>query len=135
TKNERGFLPYTPLDLDPQESDIQIEFSPHPVLTPPLGKVTPASDTPIDQIVPVYPLFDACQSIKEYYNCVDDPENQLITDDEYMAGLETCLQQVEELLTHNINNTIEPEDLMLLRRLQNEVKAELAQLQSSVSDR
>lgn len=122
TKDERGCLPYTPFHLDPDESDIQIEFSPHPVATPPSENVSPLDDLQSSGL-----SFDTLQSIKKCYGCVDDPENQLITHDEYAAGLETCLQQVEELLTHNIDNTIEPEDLMLLRRLQNEVKAELAE--------
>jgi hypothetical protein len=130
TNNQRDFSVYTPFHLDPEEYDIQIEFSPHPVLTPPSQNVSSLED-----LQPSGLGFDALPSIKKCYTYVDDPENQLITDDEYMAGLETCLQQVEELLTHNIDHTIEPEDLILLRRLQNEVKAELAQLQSSVSDR
>jgi hypothetical protein len=74
----------------------------------------------------------------ESYGCIDYPgktdvENLAITHDEFAAGLETCLQQIDELLTNNIDNTIEPEDFILLQRLQNEVELELAQLQQRVA--
>ncbi|MEA5566466.1 hypothetical protein [Anabaena sp. UHCC 0399] len=74
----------------------------------------------------------------EGYGCVDypskaDEENLAITHDQFVAALETCLQQIDELLTNNIDNTIELEDFILLQRLQNEVELEIAQLQQRLA--
>ncbi|HIK05736.1 MAG TPA: iron uptake porin [Trichormus sp. M33_DOE_039] len=143
--------PLHPHTLDPEESDMRAEFSPYSSLTPSLEDAKPESDEGMTQIVPVSQLddvqptdwaFEALQSIGERYGCTDYSGktydgNRAISRYEFAAGLETCLQQIEELLTNNRDNTIEPEDLIVLQRLQNEVKEELAQLQQrvEVSDR
>ncbi|WP_427161564.1 iron uptake porin [Aliinostoc sp. HNIBRCY26] len=140
-----GNLP-NPYTLDPETSDIKAEFSPYPALAQSPEIAAPESDEAMTQVLPVSQLddvqptdwaFDALQSIGERYGCTDYPGktydgDRPISRYEFAVGLETCLQQIEELLTSNRDHTIEQEDLIILQRLQNEVKEELAQLQQRV---
>ncbi|WP_041555444.1 iron uptake porin [Nostoc sp. PCC 7524] len=129
----------------PDEPDMRAEFSPSvdDISSPDALE----SDDPMTQVIPVSQLddvqpsdwaFGALQSIGERYGCVNYAGktysgNRAISRYEFAAGLEACLQQIDELITSNRDNTIEPEDLILLQRLQAEVKEELAQLQQKVT--
>ncbi|RCJ39715.1 S-layer protein [Nostoc minutum NIES-26] len=131
-----------------QKPESTEEFSPSPyplVSNSPLIYPTPESDTQepdnqmsqvtsvsqLDDVQPSDWVFGALQSIVERYGCI--PKSSVgiraVSRYEFAAGLNTCLEQINELITSNKINTINNEDLILLQRLQAEFQGELKQLQ------
>ncbi|MFN6561758.1 MAG: iron uptake porin [Nostoc sp. ChiSLP01] len=105
------------------------------------------SDDPMSQVNSVSQLedvqpsdwaFGALQSLVERYGCIAGYAdgtylgNRSITRYEFAAGLNACLEKINEAIANNKLNTLNDEDLILLQRLQGEFKAELQQLQQRV---
>jgi hypothetical protein len=97
--------------------------------------------TSVSQLTDVRPTdwaFQALQSLVERYGCiVGYPDrtyrgNQALTRYEFAAGLNACLDRVQELLSVVGNDYIRKEDLAALQRLQEEFAAELATLRGRV---
>ncbi|MGJ5631808.1 iron uptake porin [Nostoc sp. CALU 1950] len=120
-----------------QENTEEFSLSPHP----------PDSDNPMSQVTSVSQLedvqpsdwaFDALQSLVERYGCIAGYAdgtylgNRTISRYEFAAGLNACLEKINEAIANNKINTVNNEDLILLQRLQGEFKAELQQLQQRV---
>ncbi|MEH2135839.1 iron uptake porin [Nostoc sp.] len=112
-----------------------------------LSPQSPDSDNPMSQVTSVSQLkdvqpsdwaFAALQSLGERYGCIagyDDGTylgNRNISRYEFAAGLNACLEKINEAIANNKINTVKNEDLVLLQRLQGEFKAELLQLQQRV---
>ncbi|MFN6540916.1 MAG: iron uptake porin [Nostoc sp. EkiNYC01] len=131
-----------------KESD---ENYPHPPIPPsphlPLSHDSPDSDNPMSQVNSVSQLedvqpsdwaFGALQSLVERYGCIagyaDDTYlgNRTISRYEFAAGVNACLEKINEAIANNKLNTVNNEDLILLQRLQGEFQAELQQLQQRV---
>ncbi|MDZ8188854.1 MAG: iron uptake porin [Nostoc sp. ChiSLP02] len=125
-----------------KESD---KNSPHLPLSQSLN--SPDSDNPMSQVTSVSQLedvqpsdwaFGALQSLVERYGCIAGYAdgtylgNRSISRYEFAAGLNACLEKINEALANNTLNTVNNEDLILLQRLQGEFKAELQQLQQRV---
>ncbi len=120
-----------------QKNIEEFSLSPHP----------PDSDNPMSQVTSVSQLedvqpsdwaFDALQSLVERYGCIAGYAdgtylgNRTISRYEFAAGLNACLEKINEAIANNKINTVNNEDLILLQRLQGEFKAELQQLQQRV---
>ncbi|MFW9262825.1 iron uptake porin [Nostoc sp. CALU 546] len=120
-----------------QKNIEEFSLSPHP----------PDSDNPMSQVTSVSQLedvqpsdwaFDALQSLVERYGCIAGYTdgtylgNRTISRYEFAAGLNACLEKINEAIANNKINTVNNEDLILLQRLQGEFKAELQQLQQRV---
>ncbi|ODG99534.1 S-layer protein [Nostoc sp. KVJ20] len=121
-----------------QKNIEEFSLSPHP----------PDSDNPMSQVTSVSQLedvqpsdwaFDALQSLVERYGCIAGYTdgtylgNRTISRYEFAAGLNACLEKINEAIANNqVNTTVNNEDLILLQRLQGEFKAELQQLQQRV---
>ncbi|QMS91799.1 iron uptake porin [Nostoc edaphicum CCNP1411] len=120
-----------------QENTEEFSLSLHP----------PDSDNPMSQVTSVSQLedvqpsdwaFDALQSLVERYGCIAGYAdstylgNRTISRYEFAAGLNACLEKINETIANNKINTVNNEDLILLQRLQGEFKAELQQLQQRV---
>ncbi|MEJ6484488.1 iron uptake porin [Nostoc punctiforme UO1] len=97
--------------------------------------------TSVSQLKDVQPsdwAFDALQSLVERYGCIAGYEdgnylgNRTISRYEFAAGLNACLEKINEAIANNKINTVNSEDLILLQRLQSEFKEELQQLQQRV---
>jgi len=97
--------------------------------------------TSVSQLTDVKPTdwaFQALQSLVERYGCiVGYPDqtyrgNQYLTRYEFAAGLNACLDKVQELIQSNTSGFATKEDLDTLKRLQEEFAAELATLRSRV---
>ena len=82
--------------------------------------------------------FQALQSLVERYGCIAGyPDktyrgNQALTRYEFAAGLNACLDRVNELIASGTANLVKKEDLVALQRLQEEFAAELATLRGRV---
>jgi len=96
-----------------------------------------AQITSVSQLSDVQPTdwaFQALQSLVERYGCVTGyPDgtyrgNQNLSRYEFAAGLNACLDRVNELIAAGTADFVSTEDLASLQRLQEEFAAELATL-------
>ena len=100
-----------------------------------------AQVTSVSQLSDVQPTdwaFQALQSLVERYGCIAGyPDgtyrgNRALTRYEFAAGLNACLDRVNELIATATANLVTREDLATLQRLQEEFAAELATLRGRV---
>ncbi|MFB2921954.1 MULTISPECIES: iron uptake porin [Aerosakkonema] len=96
--------------------------------------------TSVSQLRDVQPTdwaFQALQSLVERYGCIEGyPDrtyrgNRALTRYEFAAGLNSCLNRIQELIG-TIRPDVSAEDLERLRRLQEEFRAELTTLRGRV---
>lgn len=102
---------------------------------------TLAQVTSVSQLSDVQPTdwaFQALQSLVERYGCIAGyPDstyrgNRALTRYEFAAGLNACLDRVNELIAAATSESVTREDLATLQRLQEEFAAELATLRGRV---
>lgn len=97
--------------------------------------------TSVSQLSDVQPTdwaFQALQSLAERYGCIGGyPDgtyrgNRPLTRYEFAAGLNACLNRVNELIMTGTSNLVTKEDLVRLQKLQEEFATELATLRGRV---
>jgi hypothetical protein len=97
--------------------------------------------TSVSQLSDVRPTdwaFQALQSLVERYGCiVGYPDrtfrgNRALTRYEFAAGLNACMDRINELIAAATADLVRKEDLAVLQRLQEEFAAELATLRGRV---
>ncbi len=102
---------------------------------------TMAQVTSVSQLSDVQPTdwaFQALQSLVERYGCIAGYPNETyrgnraMTRYEFAAGLNACLERVNELIATATGDLVRKEDLERLRRLQEEFATELATLRGRV---
>ena len=104
--------------------------------TAPIAQVTSVSQ--LSDVQPTDWAFQALQSLVERYGCIAGyPDgtyrgNRALTRYEFAAGLNACLDRVNELIAAGTANLVRKEDLASLQRLQEEFSAELATLRGRV---
>lgn len=100
-----------------------------------------AQVTSVSQLSDVQPTdwaFQALQSLVERYGCIAGYPNQTyrgnraLTRYEFAAGLNACLDRVNELIATATADIVTREDLATLQKLQEEFSAELATLRGRV---
>lgn len=103
--------------------------------------VTMAQVTSVSQLSDVQPTdwaFQALQSLVERYGCIAGYPNRTyrgnraLTRYEFAAGLNACLDRVNELIAAGTRDLVTKEDLAKLQRLQAEFAGELATLRGRV---
>jgi hypothetical protein len=101
-----------------------------------MGQVTSVSQ--LRDVQPTDWAFQALQSLVERYGCIAGyPDgtyrgNRAMTRYEFAAGLNACLDRVNELIASATADLVTAEDLAVLQRLQEEFQAELATLRGRV---
>jgi len=101
-----------------------------------LDQVTSVSQ--LSDVKPTDWAFQALQSLVERYGCiVGYPDkryrgNQALTRYEFAAGLNACMDRINELIAAGTANLIKKEDLASLQKLQEEFSAELVSLRRRV---
>ncbi|NJK37375.1 MAG: iron uptake porin [Oscillatoriales cyanobacterium SM2_3_0] len=107
------------------------------------GKSRQSQVTSVSQLSDVQPTdwaFQALQSLVERYGCVAGyPDgtfkgNRSLSRYEFAAGVNACLERIQELLNENIEGRLTQNELIALQRLQNEFAAELVLLRGQVSN-
>lgn len=102
---------------------------------------TMAQVTSVSQLSDVQPTdwaFQALQSLVERYGCIAGyPDgtfrgNRALTRYEFAAGLNACLDRVNELIATATADTVNKQDLATLQKLQEDFIAELATLRGRV---
>ncbi|HEY9893907.1 MAG TPA: iron uptake porin, partial [Candidatus Sericytochromatia bacterium] len=93
--------------------------------------------TSVSQLTDVKPTdwaFQSLQSLVERYGCiVGYPDqtfrgNRALTRYEFAAGLNACLDRINELIAAGTGDLVKKEDLLAVQKLQEEFAAELATL-------
>lgn len=101
-----------------------------------MGQVTSVSQ--FSDVQPTDWAFQALQSLVERYGCIAGYPNgtyrgnRALTRYEFAAGLNACLDRVNELIATATADLVKKEDLAALQRLQEEFSAELATLRGRV---
>jgi hypothetical protein len=101
-----------------------------------MGQVTSVSQ--LSDVKPTDWAFQALQSLVERYGCIAGyPDrtyrgNRALTRYEFAAGLNACLDRVNELIAASTANLVKKEDLATLQKLQEQFAAELATLKGRV---
>ncbi|NDJ22780.1 iron uptake porin [Nostoc sp. B(2019)] len=94
--------------------------------------------TSVSQLEDVQPsdwAFAALQSLVERYGCIAGYPNgtylgnRTLSRYEFAAGLNACMERINEVIANNKINTVNNEDLVQLQRLEAEFQQELKQLQ------
>jgi hypothetical protein len=100
------------------------------------GPVTSISE--LSDVRPTDWAFQALQSLVERYGCIAGyPDrtfrgNRAMTRFEFAAGMNACLDRINELIAAGLADKVSKEDLATLQRLQEEFAAELAALRGRV---
>ncbi|MBH8554350.1 iron uptake porin [Nostocaceae cyanobacterium CENA357] len=101
-----------------------------------IGQVTSVSQ--FSDVQPTDWAFQALQSLVERYGCIAGYPNgtyrgnRALTRYEFAAGLNACLDRVNELIATATADLVTKQDLTTLQRLQEEFSAELATLRGRV---
>ncbi|MFM7366101.1 MAG: iron uptake porin, partial [Cuspidothrix sp.] len=101
-----------------------------------LGQVTSVSQ--FSDVQPTDWAFQALQSLVERYGCIAGYPNgtfrgnRALSRYEFAAGLNACLDRVNELIATATADMVSKQDLATLQRLQEEYSAELATLRGRV---
>jgi hypothetical protein len=101
-----------------------------------VGQVTSVSQ--LTDVKPTDWAFQALQSLVERYGCIAGyPDrtyrgNRALTRYEFAAGLNACLDRVNELISASTATLATKEDLAALKRLQSEFRSELDELKGKV---
>ncbi|MHC5721338.1 MAG: iron uptake porin, partial [Nostoc sp.] len=97
--------------------------------------------TSVSQLSDVQPTdwaFQALQSLVERYGCIAGYPNQTyrgnraMTRYEFAAGLNACLERINQLIATATADLVKKEDLATLQKLQEQFAAELATLRGRV---
>ncbi|BAU14690.1 S-layer region-like protein [Leptolyngbya sp. NIES-3755] len=101
-----------------------------------MGQVTSVSQ--LSDVRPTDWAFQALQSLVERYGCIAGyPDrtyrgNRALTRFEFAAGLNACLDRVNELIAASTADLVKKEDLATLQKLQEQFAAELATIRGRV---
>jgi hypothetical protein len=101
-----------------------------------VGQVTSVSQ--LSDVKPTDWAFQALQSLVERYGCIAGyPDktyrgNRAMTRYEFAAGLNACMDRVNELIAAATNDLAKKEDVEALKKLQEEFAAELAEIRGKV---
>lgn len=107
-----------------------------PLKVEPLAQVTSVSQ--LSDVAPTDWAFQALQSLVERYGCIAGyPDgtyrgNRALTRYEFAAGLNACLDRINELIAAATENQVTQADLATLQKLQTEFAAELTTLRGRV---
>ncbi|WP_155942011.1 iron uptake porin, partial [Richelia intracellularis] len=102
-----------------------------------IGQITSVSQ--FSDVEPTDWAFQALQSLVERYGCISGYPNsryrgeETLNRYEFAAGLNACLDRVNELIATTTADLVTKEDLATLQRLQEEFSAELATIRGRVA--
>ncbi len=101
-----------------------------------IGQVTSVSQ--LTDVKPTDWAFQALQSLVERYGCIAGyPDrtfrgNRALTRYEFAAGLNACLDRVNELIASSTADFVKKEDLAAVKKMQQDFAKELAELKGTV---
>jgi len=111
---------------------------PAAVLAVPMAEVTSVSQ--LSDVQPTDWAFQALQSLVERYGCIAGYPNgtyrgnRALTRYEFAAGLNACLDRVNELIAAGTSDLVRKEDIAILQQLQQQFATELTALRGRVDN-
>ncbi|MGD1849573.1 MAG: iron uptake porin [Cyanophyceae cyanobacterium] len=123
-------------DAEATDAESSVEYLQEVTAVPGMEQVTSVSQ--LSDVSPTDWAFQALQSLVERYGCIAGyPDgtyrgNRALTRYEFAAGLNACLDRVNELIAASTDPLATKEDLQTLQRLQEEFAAELAEIRGRV---
>ena len=129
-----------PLKAETTVADLESSSVGKPLLTA-KDALTAQNITSVSQLSDVQPTdwaFTALQSLVERYGCIAGYPDRTFkgarstTRYEFAAGLNACLDKINELISAGLADKVSKEDLAALQKLQEEFAAELALLRGRV---
>ena len=138
--SQQAPLPIYPIPT-PQQGNVDNEENVSVSPTPSFNDEPMAQVTSVSQLKDVQPTdwaFQALQSLVERYGCIAGyPDgsyrgSRALTRYEFAAGLNACLDRVNELIATATSDLVRREDLATLQKLQTEFGTELVTLRSRV---
>jgi hypothetical protein len=126
-------IPQAERSLSAMDSYAAIESSPNPDSFDQVTSVSQLSD-----VKPTDWAFQALQSLVERYGCiVGYPDrtyrgNRALSRYEFAAGLNACLNRMNELIATSVADFVRREDLVQIQKLQEEFASELAVLRGRI---
>jgi hypothetical protein len=136
-RTQNGLRPATLTEFRSQNSGVNSDIIPSSSSpADPMAQVTSVSQ--LNDLQPNDWAFGALQSLVERYGCIAGyPDsnyrgNRALTRYEFAAGVNACLDRINELIATATNDLLSSEDLIILQRLQSEFAAELATLRGRV---
>jgi hypothetical protein len=133
-----GMVTSTPAQANPPLTEVERLGNQIHRLT---GREPMSQVTAISQLSDVRPTdwaFTALQSLVERYNCIAGyPDrtyrgNRAMTRYEFAAGLNACLDKINEIIASGLADKVSKDDLDAIQKLQEEFAAELATLRGRV---
>ncbi|WP_392530582.1 iron uptake porin [Nostoc sp. C117] len=118
---------------DNNQTELSLEL---PATSDAVAQVTSVSQ--LSDVQPTDWAFQALQSLVERYGCIAGYPNstyrgnRAMTRYEFAAGLNACLQRINELIATSTNDLVKKEDLTTLQKLQEQFITELATLRGRV---
>ncbi|MEA5506030.1 iron uptake porin [Halotia wernerae UHCC 0503] len=148
TISNEGQKDLSSVNQQQKSQDLEVDFvvnSWQPII-PQSASSSPSSDklaqvTSVSQLSDVQPTdwaFQALQSLVERYGCIAGYPNQTyrgnraMTRYEFAAGLNACLDRINELIATATTDLVKKEDLATLQKLQEQFAAELTTLRGRV---
>ncbi|MGJ3250936.1 MAG: iron uptake porin [Elainellaceae cyanobacterium] len=125
-----------PASTDTASADLLGQINQYAQTDPSMSQVTSISQ--LSDVQPTDWAFQALQSLVERYGCIAGyPDgtyrgNRAMTRFEFAAGLNACLDRINELIAAGLSDVATRDDLATLQRLQEEFAAELATLRGRV---
>ena len=108
----------------------------HSIVDNEIGQINSVSQ--FSDVQPTDWAFEALKSLVEKYGCIVDYHNgtyrgnRALTRYEFAAGLNACVDRIDELIARATSDLVSKEDLTKLQRLQEEFSDELASLRGRV---
>jgi hypothetical protein len=121
-----------------QESEVIRSISSDRLVQPSVVSQNVTSVSQLSDVKPTDWAFTALQSLVERYGCIAGyPDrtfrgNQATSRYEFAAGLNACLDKINEIISAGLSDKVSKEDLATLQKLQEEFAAELATLRGRV---
>jgi len=137
TPKEVNLSPLIPTDVDitaPEQADPL--SGQDTVVKLPMAQVTSVSQ--LSDVQPTDWAFSALQSLVERYGCIAGYPNatyrgnRAMTRYEFAAGLNACLDRINELMAAGTSDLVRKEDIATLQRLREEFATELATIKGRV---
>ena len=110
----------------------------NPIYEDDLGQVTNVQQ--LRDVAPTDWAYESLRSLVDRYGCISGFPNstyrgsQPLSRYEFAAGLNSCLNQIERLISSTGTSAVEPEDIETINSLNQEFEAELATLGSRVDE-
>jgi porin len=92
----------------------------------------------LSDVKPTDWAFQALQSLTKRYQCISSNSSYsgkaILTRYEFAAGIQSCVNKLDEILSSSLQDKVSQEDLTVLQRLQSEFATELREIATKIEN-